>query len=48
MSEHRSDAAVEGALPARLIRKFALPILLIWIAIAGISNTMSALLLSAT
>ncbi|UCZ63225.1 RND family transporter [Mycolicibacterium phocaicum] len=41
MSEHRSDAAVEGALPARLIRKFALPILLIWIAIAGVSNTIS-------
>ncbi|WP_285030620.1 MMPL family transporter [Mycolicibacterium sp. lyk4-40-TYG-92] len=41
MSEHRSDPAVEGALPARLIRKFALPILLIWIAIAGISNTIA-------
>ena len=41
MSEHRSDSAVEGALPARLIRKFALPILLIWIAIAGVSNTIS-------
>jgi len=41
MSEHRSDAAVEGALPARLIRKLALPILLIWIAIAAVSNTVS-------
>ncbi|MCX8561939.1 MMPL family transporter [Mycolicibacterium mucogenicum] len=41
MSEHRSDPAIEGALPARLIRKFALPILLIWIAIAGISNTIA-------
>jgi putative drug exporter of the RND superfamily len=41
MSEHRIDPAVEGALPARLIRKFALPILLIWIAIAGVSNTIA-------
>ena len=36
MSEHRSDAAVEGALPARLIRKFALPILLLaWALLSG-------------
>ncbi|MUL78433.1 RND family transporter [Mycolicibacterium sp. CBMA 226] len=41
MSDHRIDPAVEGALPARLIRKFALPILLIWIAIAGVSNTIA-------
>ena len=43
MSEHRGgvDTAVEGSLPARLIRKLSLPILLIWIAIAAVSNTAS-------
>jgi RND superfamily putative drug exporter len=43
MSEHRGgvDTAVEGSLPARLIRKLSLPILLIWIAIAAVSNTVS-------
>ncbi|KAB7757652.1 MULTISPECIES: RND family transporter [Mycobacteriaceae] len=41
MSEHRTDPAVEGSLPARLIRKLSLPILLIWIVIAAGSNTIA-------
>ncbi|SEH53820.1 putative drug exporter of the RND superfamily [Mycolicibacterium rutilum] len=38
MSEHRADAAVEGSRPARLIRRLALPILLLWLAVAAITN----------
>ncbi|WP_418001889.1 RND family transporter [Mycobacterium sp. PDNC021] len=41
MSEHRTDSGVQGALPARLIQKLALPILLIWIGIAAVTNTIS-------
>lgn len=41
MTQHRIDRAVEGSLPAKLIRKLSLPILLIWIAIAAVSNTIS-------
>jgi len=41
MSEHRTDPAVEGALPARIIRKLSLPILLIWLVIAVGSNTIA-------
>ncbi|BBY22157.1 MMPL/RND family transporter [Mycobacterium stomatepiae] len=40
MSQHQVDAAVEGSLPARLIRTFSVPILFIWIAIAALSNTL--------
>ncbi|MUL63027.1 hypothetical protein BOO86_01010 [Mycobacterium sp. CBMA 234] len=39
MSGHQQG--VEGALPARLIRKLSVPILLIWIAIAAVSNTIA-------
>ncbi len=35
---HRSDAAPTGSRPARLIRRLALPILLIWVAVAAITN----------
>nr|CRL70780.1 membrane protein MmpL [Mycolicibacterium komanii] len=35
---HRSDAAATGSRPARLIRRLALPILLIWVAVAAITN----------
>ncbi len=41
MTGHRVGPAAEGSLPARLIRKLSLPILLIWIAIAAVSNTIS-------
>ncbi|MEN4446711.1 MMPL family transporter [Mycobacterium sp. SM3041] len=41
MSEHRTDPAVEGALPARIIRRLSLPILLIWLVIAVGSNTIA-------
>jgi len=43
MSEHQRgvDTAAEGSLPARLIRKLSLPILLIWIGIAAVTNTIS-------
>ncbi|MDR3660788.1 MAG: MMPL family transporter [Mycobacterium sp.] len=41
MSNHRTDAPVEGSLPARLIRTLSVPILLIWIAIAAVSNTIA-------
>ncbi|MUL47072.1 MMPL family transporter [Mycobacterium sp. CBMA293] len=39
MSGHQQG--VEGALPVRLIRKLSVPILLIWIAIAAVSNTIA-------
>ena len=41
MSEHRTDTAAEGSRVARLIRTLALPIVLVWIAIAGVTNTIS-------
>ncbi|MFL0274375.1 RND family transporter [Mycobacterium sp. SMC-19] len=44
MSGQHTDTAPEaheGSLPARLIRRLSLPILLIWIAIAAISNTVA-------
>ncbi|GAA2400813.1 MMPL/RND family transporter [Mycolicibacterium llatzerense] len=39
--EAGTDIAVKGARPARLIQKLALPILLIWIGIAAVTNTIS-------
>jgi len=41
MSEHRTAPPAEGPLAARLIRRLSLPILLIWIAIAAVSNTIA-------
>ena len=41
MSEHRSEEPHEGSLPARLIRTLSFPILLIWIAIAAVTNTVA-------
>ena len=41
MSEHRTDTAAGGSRVARLIRTLALPIVLVWIAIAGVTNTIS-------
>ena len=40
MSEHRQDSSVHSK-PARLIRVLALPILLVWIAIAVVTNIVS-------
>ena len=41
MSEHRVEDAVEGSRPARVIRRLAVPILLLWIAVAAVSNIIS-------
>ncbi|GFM16882.1 MULTISPECIES: RND family transporter [Mycobacteriaceae] len=41
MSEHRVEDAVEGSRPARVIRRLAVPILLLWIAVAAVSNIVS-------
>jgi RND superfamily putative drug exporter len=41
MSEHRQDEPDQGSRPARLIRILALPILLLWIVIAALSNIIS-------
>ncbi len=44
MSGQHTDTALDaddGTLPARLIRRLSLPILLIWIAIAAVSNTIA-------
>ena len=40
MSDHRGEnaATVEGSRPARIIRSLALPILLLWIAVAVVTN----------
>lgn len=37
--KHRAEAPVEGSRMARLIRTLALPIVLVWIAIAAVTNT---------
>lgn len=41
MSEHREEGPVEGSRPARLIRVLALPIMLLWLAIAALTNIVS-------
>ncbi|WP_420110393.1 RND family transporter [Mycolicibacter arupensis] len=41
MSGHRTAAPADGPRAARIIRRLSLPILLIWIAIAAISNTIA-------
>ena len=41
MSGHRTAPPAEGPLAARLIRRLSLPILLIWIAVAAVSNTIA-------
>ena len=41
MSEHRVEDSVEGSRPARVIRRLAVPILLLWIAVAAVSNIIS-------
>lgn len=41
MSGHRSDPSSEGSVPARLIRTLSVPILLIWIGVAAVSNTVA-------
>ncbi|MDH6199113.1 RND superfamily putative drug exporter [Mycobacterium frederiksbergense] len=41
MSEHPGQSPVEGSLPARLIHRLAVPILLMWIAIAALSNILA-------
>ncbi|CAJ1497115.1 RND family transporter [[Mycobacterium] kokjensenii] len=41
MSEHRTAPPSDGPLVARAIHKLALPILLVWIAIAAITNTVA-------
>lgn len=41
MSEHHTDTPPTGSVPARLIRTLSVPILLIWIAVAAVSNTVA-------
>ena len=38
MSVHHAQESVDGSRPARLIRRLALPILLLWIAVAAMTN----------
>jgi len=40
-AEDNTNTSVEGSLVPRLIRKLSVPILLIWIVVAGVTNTVS-------